>query len=146
MAAAPVAGFGLAAQRGINLLQVGALRIPCLMASIASVTRVAEIALRGVTAALRFIGFNTGSTFARLVESGVDYVRPYKNENDHSTRKLVLEALALAAIGIAGNAFVSALFGPPPAIYNTVLQWIGPIRVTSDMHPIIQFLAQRFYS
>ncbi|HLB59484.1 MAG TPA: hypothetical protein VJL87_05310 [Bdellovibrionota bacterium] len=143
---APAGSYGLYAQQGINLLQVGALRLPCLMASIASVVRVAEIALRGVSKALDCIGFNGQSTFAKWITAGVNHVRPYKDEEKYSMRKLLLEAVALSAIGVLGNTFVSALFGPPPAIYNTVLQWIGPIRVSTDMHPLIQLLAQRFYS
>lgn len=143
--AAPIA-YGLYAQRGINLLQVAALRLPCLMASVASVTRVAEIALRGVSSALEFIGFNANSTFAQWITSGVNYVRPYRDVNTHSTKRLLAEAVVLAVIGIVGNAFVSALFGPPPEIYNTVLQWIGPVRVSSDSHPLIGILSQKFYS
>jgi hypothetical protein len=143
--ATPV-GFGLYAQQGINLLQVGALRLPCLMASVASVVRVAEIALRGVSKALDFIGFSGQSVFAKWVTAGADYVRPYKNENEYSIQRLLVEAVALAAIGVVGNTFVSAIFGPPPAIYNTVLQWIGPVRVSTDMHPLVQFLARKFYS
>jgi len=90
---------------------------------------------------LEFIGFNANSTFAKWVSAGVDYVRPYRDENTHSTKRLVAEALVLAAIGIVGNAFVSALFGPPPEIYNSVLQWIGPMRVSSDNHPLVGLLA-----
>jgi hypothetical protein len=94
---------------------------------------------------LGFFGlFNSESTFAKWVTSGVDYVRPYKDDKIHSTQKLLIEAVALAAIGIIGNAVVSALFGPAPEVYNTVLQWIGPVRVSNDLHPLIQVVAQRF--
>lgn len=137
-------GFGLYAQQGINLLQVGALRLPCLMASVASVTRVAEIALRGVSTALEFIGFKGESTFSKWISTQVDFVRPYKDEKTYSTKNLLVQAVALGAIGVVGNTFVSALFGPAPAIYNNVLQFFGPIRIASDMHPAIQLLAQRF--
>ena len=132
-------GYGLRVQQGINLLQVGALRLPCLIASVGSVMRVAEIALRGISEALKFFGFNSNSTFATWVSKAVDYVRPYKD--NHTTTQLVKEALVLAAIGIAGNAVVSALFGPAPAVYNNVLQWVGPIRVSSDNHPLIDMAA-----
>lgn len=138
--------IGLYAQRGINLLQVGALRIPCFMASIASVTRVAEIALRLVSKALDFIGFNSKSDFSKWISTKVDYVRPYKDEQKFTTSTLLIEAVVLATIGIVGNAFVSALFGPPPAVYNTVLQWVGPVRVSSDNHPIIEIISQKYYS
>jgi hypothetical protein len=140
------ATIGLNAQRGINLLQVGALRLPCLMASVGSVVRLAEISLRGVSSTLDFIGFKGESTFSRCVTRGVDYVRPYKNEGDHSTKKLLIEAAILATIGVIGNTFVSTLFGPPPGIYNQVLQWVGPIRVVADSHPLIEMLAKRVAS
>lgn len=140
---API-GLGLYAQQGINLLQVGALRLPCLMASVASVTRVAEVALRAVSKALDFIGFKGESTFSKWVSGGVDWVRPYKDEKVYSTKTLLIQAVALGVIGVVGNTFVSALFGPAPAIYNNVLQLFGPIRIASDMHPAIRLLAERF--
>jgi hypothetical protein len=135
--------YGMYAQRGINLLQVGALRIPCFMASIASVTRVAELALRGVSKTLAFFGFTGEAKFAQWVQRGVDYVRPYKDEETYSVRRLLTEAVVLTAIGVVGNTLVSALFGEPPSIYNSVLQWLGPIRVSADPHPLVDLAASR---
>lgn len=153
-------------QHGINLLQVGALRGPCLLANVAAIYKIGQVALRIISSTLSFFGFNPESTFSKWVTKAVEWVRPTEDANkssrqyligadnsevnkkeEVSTQRLIIEAIGLAIIANVGNTLVTFAFGPAPeAIYNPILQWVGPFRISADPHPLVSILQQRFYS
>lgn len=127
---------------GINVLQVGAMRMPMLFASINGTLIIGELVLRTTQAALQWIGFSGDSDLARWFSKNtpdivVAAMRPYRN---HQNEQLITTAIACCVIGIVGNELVSVLFGKPPAIYNQILTYLGPIRVSGDRHPAIAAL------
>lgn len=133
-------------QTGINMLQVGALRMPFLFAQMNTALLVGEAAFRGLKAGLEFFGFNGESRFAQSVsalapQGTIEILRPYR---DLTGQKLFVSALACGVIGNLGATVVSKLFGPPPAIYNRVLSVLGNIRITNDLHPLVNLVSSKF--
>ena len=128
-------------QTGINTLQVGALRLPCLIASCNSVMLTAELVTRAVATTLDFLGFKGESDLAKYISKNAPDLRPYKNLTNKTIAK---RALGHAIFGIVSNAAVAYAFGPAPSIYNKVLTFLGPIRISTDVHPAFTFAASRF--
>jgi hypothetical protein len=98
--------------------------------------------LRVTQAALKTIGFSGDSDLARWFSKNtpdivVNAVRPYRK---HESDVLLVTAIACCVIGVFGNELVSLFFGKPPAIYNQILTYLGPIRVSNDRHPAIAAL------
>lgn len=135
-----------ALQTGMNMLQVGALRMPMLFASLNSALLTGEIAYRVVRATLNGVGFTGESTIVKYVRDNtpqiaVDVMRPY---HALTAKQLVVSAIVTAIIGTLGTQFVSWAFGQAPAIYNNVLTWLGPVRLSNDVHPAITMARNYF--
>jgi hypothetical protein len=135
-----------AVQGAINTLQVGALRIPCLMAQCNGVLLVGELAYRVTTTALKQLGFSGDNTVATKIANAIEYVRPYKNTNEYSYQTLATRAAACALIGTLGAEAVSMGFGSAPSIYNRVLSYLGNIRVSNERHPLLQMAFSRIFA
>lgn len=137
-------------QTVLNTLQVGALRMPVLFSATVGTLCVGEGMLRGITSVLSLFGFNGESTAVKKFEElttfknvsskiNINCFRPFK---DLTNQDLAKVAAVSCAVGILGSEFVSKVFGPAPAIYNTVLSYMGPIRISTDTHPVIQMVTQ----
>lgn len=134
--------MGTAVQTGLNMLQVGALRIPFLFANMNGALLVGEGTFRLVKGALHLTTGFTGENIRKhLNDKIVRVVRPYQSLNN---KDLAFSALFCCVIGILGSEAVTALFGRAPPIYNQVLTWLGNIRIDVDHHhPLIQMALAR---
>jgi hypothetical protein len=127
-----------AVQVGLNMLQVGALRIPTLIAQTVGIAAVGEIACRAIGTLLNQVGFTGESDVVKAVSTYIPDIRPYKKL---SNKDLAAKAITCLAIGIIGSELVSFAFGPAPAIYNKMLGYMGNFRISNDSHPLIQVLS-----
>lgn len=123
---------------GVAALQTGAFRMPMLFASLNGALLAGEGVFRATTAILGGLGFNG---FMQKVHDNtptiaIRVMRPYK---DLKPKELVVSVLACSIIGILGTHAVAWAFGQAPAIYNNVLTWLGPIRISNDLHPLIAY-------
>lgn len=135
-----------AVQTGLNMLQVGALRMPFLFANMNGALLVGEGAYRTVKATLNAFGFNGENQVTKYISDhtpalAVQVLRPYQNLTN---KQLAISALACCIIGTLGSELVSYVFGKAPAIYNNVLSWMGNIRITNDHHPLVQMAINRW--
>lgn len=109
----------------------GLFRIPAFMANCTAVMMVGELAIRGLTNTISVLGFEPKEDFwvskfaENLNNSGV---RPYKNDSFNS---LAVKAVAFAALGIIGSEFARVAGGQAPGVYNVVLAFLGPIRISN---------------
>lgn len=136
-------------QTGLNLLQVSALRLPALFTAASATLLVGEIAYRTVRAALAVFGFNGSSAAATWVHDHTPamighIVRPFRNERAYPMQTLVIYAIAAVIMGVIANDAIHLLFGKAPAIYNHVLTFMGPIRISTDFHPATQYAMNYF--
>jgi hypothetical protein len=112
----------------------GCLRIPALLVSANAVAMTGELALRGLQTLLALAGIKVDDKDS-LVNKAVAKLpanvnfRPYKNETQWTNKKLLISAVACAAIGIVGTEFANFFFGSAPDIYNRVLTYLGPVRI-----------------
>jgi len=112
----------------------GLVRIPAFMASALGAVALGELCLRGIVNTLNQCGLKASDkswlqhSAACIEEKGA---RPYKNTE---TKQLLIQAVAFCAIGIVGGEFARILGGQTPSIYNTVLSFIGPLRISSDSY------------
>lgn len=110
----------------------GLVRIPAIMSNCVAVMMVGELAIRGLSETLSYVGFQPKDeswltkTAKSINESGV---RPFK---DMSARELAIKAVAFAALGIIGSEFVRVTGGRAPGVYNSVLSFLGPLRLDSN--------------
>ncbi len=133
------------AQQTLNTLQVGALRMPMLFASLNGALLVGEGALRVTTSVLKL--FFSGDSDAakwiskRIPTTAVNVMRPHK---ELSNQALAISALACCTIGILGTQLMAWGFGPAPSIYNDVLTFLGPIRIDDTLHPLLAWARSQF--
>lgn len=137
------------AQTGLNLLQVSALRLPALFTAASATLLVGEIAYRVVRATLAIVGFDGSSTASKWVHDHTPamlgkIVRPFRDAKEYPMQTLVIYALAAVVIGAIANDAIQLLFGKAPAIYNHVLTFLGPIRISTDFHPATQYAMNYF--
>ncbi len=130
-------------QTGINMLQVGCLRMPCLFAQMNTALLVGELAFRIIKTGLEYCGFTGESALAKKVSSWTpngtqDILRPYGNKD---LKTIVIGALICGVVGNIGTTVVATAFGPAPAIYNRVLSLLGNIRIVDDLHPALRYAA-----
>ena len=143
--------MAFAVQHGINMLQVGALRMPALFASCSGALIVGELAYRATRTVLATLGFDGSKGVSKFVyENTPEFVgkiiRPFRNEKEYPVKTLVIYGVAACVIGAIGTDLVKLAFGAPPAIYNQVLTYMGPIRITDSFHPATQYVMNRFFS
>jgi hypothetical protein len=136
-------------QTGLNLLQVSALRLPALFTAASATLLVGEIAYRTIRAALSVIGFDGSSTAATWLRDNTPtmigkIVRPFRSEREYPMQTLVIYALVAVVMGAIANDAIHLLFGKAPAIYNHVLTFMGPIRISTDFHPATQYAMNYF--
>jgi len=106
-------------------------RITALMPTMIATLMIGELALRGLQNTLQGIGLKptNDSWIARAGKYVSDHgARPYK---DADTKTLAKQAVAFAIIGIVGNETMRVLGGQIPPIYNNVLAFIGPVRLST---------------
>ena len=144
-------------QTGYNMLQVGCVRLPFLIAQVNAVSCVGELAFRAARAALTGIQqgiasfseasssdkSSTPSTKTKQQQRTRAYdlmtmLRPYANMD---IRLLATTTVVCAVVGMLGTAVVAAAFGPPPAIYNRGLSILGNLRFVDDVHPFVSYAA-----
>lgn len=117
----------------------GLIRVPAMMVSVTAAAMIGEIALRvlgGIWSGLFGAPSNAGwlqkiSNFVH--ESGA---RPFgdlmlNGDFKISTRQLVIKTIAFSALAALSFELASVLCGTPPAIYNHVLTFIGPVRFSN---------------
>ncbi|MBA2368276.1 MAG: hypothetical protein H0V82_04545 [Candidatus Protochlamydia sp.] len=107
----------------------GLVRIPSFMATCMSAMMVGEFAIRGLRNFFEVFGLRPSeNSFIQGAATHVtNYgVRPYQ---DIPAGKLAGRLVAFAAIGIVGSELARLLGGAPPAIYNNVLAFMGPVRI-----------------
>ncbi len=109
-------------------------RITALMPTMIATIMVGELALRGLQNILRGIGLEPkddswiSQAGKKILEHGA---RPYEKTN---SKTLALQALAFTAIGIVGSESMRVLGGEVPAIYNNVLAFMGPVRLSNQSY------------
>ena len=137
--------------QGLNTLLAGAIRLPVLFVSAKAAVLVGEIALRGIKGTLKMVGWTGENEFYKTVTSYIPNIvkltmkkevedQPAIPEKDIAVKDIAISALAYTALGIVGITFATIVCGPAPKIYNDVLTWIGPIRISNDKHPLVQIL------
>jgi len=107
----------------------GLIRIPAFLAAVEAATRVGELGIRALTHTLGFIGFQPtkDNWVVKLADEWVKVdIRSHKNKD---TMKIVQEIFILTILAVAATELVYFLGGPPPAIYNNILAFLGPVRV-----------------
>lgn len=143
------------ATQGINALLAGTCRIPVLIGSAKAAVLFGTVALRGCKSILGYTGWTGPNIFEKISSSewmpkyfrvkvqntSSEATLPAQTE-EHSTYDMFVAGVALAALTIVGNAAVSYLFGPAPKIYNEVLSWVGPIRISNETYPGFEYIAQ----
>lgn len=131
-------------QSGINALLVTTLRLHCLIASCNVVMCSAELVTRAVSSTLGQFGFTGQSQVIKSITKHIPEIRPYKNNRLFSNKLLLKRAIGHAALGIIANAAVAYMFGEAPSIYNRVLTYLGPVRISTDLHPALAYATSRF--
>ncbi len=134
--------------QGLNALLAGAVRLPLLFVSAKAAVLVGELAYRGIRESLGAFGFTGENKIVKTVTSWLPKTLQTKIKPEEtsapaemSAKDIAISAIAYSAIGVLGTTLVSGFFGPAPKIYNEVLSWIGPVRISNDKHPLVQIIA-----
>ena len=131
-------------RQGMNLIQSGLFRGPAVLASALGVAHVGELAMRGLTNVAFYAGMNVSAPDkGSMKEKILNTIRPYR---EVPVQDVLIRGLALVVIGIVGFHLAGLVFGPAPLeIYNGVLPWIGPLRLSNDMHPLFEMASKYFW-
>jgi hypothetical protein len=120
----------------------GLVRIPGFLANCTAVMMVGELSIRGLSAIVASVGFEPRndswiSTFATQIDRWE--LRPFKNVD---VKALAIDIVVLSFLGIIGTEGANLLGGAAPTIYNNVLTFLGPIRIshTSYITNVTQLL------
>ena len=115
----------------IGTAVTGLVRVPAFLANCTAIMMVGELVIRGLSSVLSIAGFQQqeDSWIAKAAgyigESGV---RPYKNLG---AADLAVKAAAFSALGVVGSEFARIASGDAPCVYNVVLSFLGPIRIST---------------
>ncbi len=151
------------APRAINTILAGCCRFPFLLATMGGTTIVAFMVLKGLRASWQGINsYATGFDYAKaaaeaeknkvhknpeemsVLDDVAAIMNPFTDPKWTNLRLAKVAAVALS-VGIVGGTTVSVLFGQPPAIYNDVLRFMGPIRLSCDLWPGFQAVKDYFH-
>lgn len=113
----------------------GLIRIPALMANFTAGMMIGECAFRALSNIWQvFFTVRDGSWLDEAGKGLHKYgIRPFKDEQEYSNTTLAVTTVAMVAFSIASTELALAVAGPAPlSIYNWVLAWIGPMRLTND--------------
>lgn len=122
-------------QQGMNVIQAGLFRGPAVLGSLMGAAYIGELAMRGLTVAGAAIGLNVSEPAVGSYRATItDTIRPHRHL---PTKDVLIRGLALAVLGAIGFHLAGWAFGPAPTIYNECLSWLGPVRISNDVHPLI---------
>jgi hypothetical protein len=127
--------FSMAIAPVLSVIQAGLFRGPAVLGALMGASYIGEVAMRGIQKAGEFVYINPPKPESgSWRETAINTIRPYK---DLPLKEVLLKGLALSVLGALGFYLAGLIFGPAPAIYNTVLSVLGPIRISNEVHPFI---------
>lgn len=119
------------------------LRIPSGLANLAALSCLGEGCFRGVNVAKMvlfqapYADIFTSSDAASLVSRAITMIRPYgaisaTGSYVWSNQDILIATLIMGTTSIVLNDLARVACGKPPAIYNKVMSYIGPLRISDD--------------
>ncbi len=131
-----------------QMAQVAAFRMPSLIMCATGVALVGTLFNRIISKMVAKSEFtkyvsdkiHAGLEYANLVDpiqvAGKGQVK------EASNKTLLYRGIVYCAAGALGAEAVKAVFGPAPQIYNQVLRWLGPVRISNETWAPLQLAAK----